>query len=315
MKKFAIKLALFAAVNAAAAAAVLYAVDARYDFKQFETDSILLSMPRDTEVDLLIMGTSRARLLTRTKCNLECIERVLDCDVFNIAVPFGGGIVPEKIYLDQFYARGNNARTILYFLDVFTMYSPVPNKDHRFVYYEPLRPSLLLAMVRNDIPLKRLLVYVQSKFTWRWLNLTAGVVPCDYRTYEEGFKPELARLRTESMYFDGLNEQYFRHYAQTLRDILEMAKSHGSRIVIALPPTLLGTQPGAENLRQLLEDLNKEWPLEFYDFTDALKDTALYSDYDHLNSPGVERFVTRHLAPVLSRAAGQERKPDPIKAR
>lgn len=305
MIRFVTKLALFAAVNIAAAAVVLSVVDTRYRFEQYETDSIVLSMPRDADVGLLIMGTSRARLLTRVKCNLECVKRETGLDVFNIAVPFGGGIVPEKIYLEQFYARGNRVRTIVYFLDAFTMYSPVPNRNHRFVYYEPLRPSLLLAMVRNEIPLRRLLIYVQSKFTWRWLNLAAGTVECDYRTFEKEFKPGRARLRTESMYFDGLNEKHFKHYAQTLRDILALAKSQGAGVIIAFPPTLLGPQPGAERLCALLDEAKRTWPLEFYDFTGAVADPALYSDYDHLNSPGVEIFVKQHLAPVLARSGAQ----------
>ena len=36
-----------------------------------------------------------------------------------------------------------------------------------------------------------------------------------------------------------------------------------------------------------------------HDFTDAIHDLSLYSDYDHLNSEGVELFVTQFLRPVL----------------
>jgi hypothetical protein len=299
MKRFIIKLGAFALVNAAIAGAVLALIDSRYAFEQFETDSVLLSMPRDAGVGVLVMGTSRARVLTRVRCNFECIERELGCTVFNIAIPFGGGIVPEKIYLGEFYGRGNRAETILFFLDPFTMFSPQPNQDHRFVYYEPLRPSLLLAMARNEIPFRRILIYVQSKFTLRWFTQTAGTVPCDFETVKGKPDPEKVRLRVESLYFDGLSEAYFAHYAETLRDILEMAKRHGARVVVALPPTLLGPQPGADRLVRQLDEFKKTYPLEFYDFTDAITDTALFSDYDHLNSPGVEAFVKNNLAPAL----------------
>lgn len=300
MKRFVIKLCGFAVINAVIAGAVLAVIDSRYAFEQFETDSVLLSMPRGEEVGVLVMGTSRARVLTRVRCNLECLERELGCKVFNIAAPFGGGIVPEKIYLGEFYGRGNRAGTILFFLDPFTMFSPQPNKDHRFVYYEPLRPSLLLAMARNEIPFRRILIYIQSKFTWRWVSQAAGAVPCDFETVKDGKPdPEKARLRVESLYFDGLNEGYFEHYAETLRDILEMAKRHETRVVVALPPTLLGPQPGADRLMRQLDEFKKSYALEFYDFTGAITDTALFSDYDHLNSPGVETFVKEHLLPVL----------------
>ncbi|HUW61107.1 MAG TPA: hypothetical protein VMZ06_08880 [Candidatus Bathyarchaeia archaeon] len=300
MKRFVIKLGAFALVNAIIAGAVLARIDSGYAFEQFETDSVLLSMPHNEEVGVLVMGTSRARVLTRVRCNLECLERELGCKVFNIAVPFGGGIVPEKLYLGEFYGRGNRVRTILFFLDPFTMFSPQPNQDHRFVYYEPLRPSLLLAMARNEIPFRRILIYVQSKFTWRWISQTAGTVPCDFETVKGKPDPEKARMRVESLYFDGLNDGYFEHYAETLRDILEMAKQHGARVVVALPPTLLGPQPGADRLMRQLDEFKKSYELVFYDFTGVITDTALFSDYDHLNSPGVETFVKEHLKLVLN---------------
>ena len=298
MRRFAIKLALFLAANAAAAAVALAFIDARYGFAQFETDSILLSMPREENVGLLIMGTSRARLLTRVKCNLESLELATGLSTFNIAVPFGGGIVPSKMYLEQFYRRGNSADTILFFLDLFTMYSHQYNRDHRFVYYEPLRPSFLLAMVRNDIPIRRVFIYIQSKFSGRWISQTPLPVHCEYHVIEAP-DPEIARLREESLYPDGVDNEIFAHYAKTLIDILEMAKKDGANVIIAFPPTMLGPQPGSEHLLGLLEQVKADYPVEFHDFTDVITDTALFLDYDHINSYGVELFVEQHLAPIL----------------
>jgi hypothetical protein len=298
MRRFFVKLAAFIAVNAAGAALFLCVVDSRLHFNQWETDSILLATPTNTELSLLLMGTSRTRILTRVKCNYDCFAREFG-SVFNIAIPFGGGIVPEKIYLDNFYRQGNRAGTILYFIDPFTLFSDEPNRQHRLVYYEPLRPWFLTQLALNEFPMSRILIYVQSKFTTRWCTQTPGDVPRDPHTVQGPLDPEMIRKRVDSLYYDGLSEEWFTKYAGTLREIMQLARDHKSRLVLAFPPTLLGSQPGELRLLQELTKLRMEYDFEFHDFTEKIKDPSLYSDYDHLNSRGVERFVQEYHKPIL----------------
>jgi len=301
MKQFLVKSALLLLLNGVIGLAMLAAVDSRYDFEQYETDSILLSTPKDTHFGLVILGTSRARLLTRIRCNYELIERELGVEVLNLAVPFGGGVVPEKMFLRTFFDRGNDADTMIFFLDAFMLFSPQPNRRHRFVNYEPLRPGLLWQLLTNDMPAERILAYLDSKFTYRWFTQKPGLVECDHQVIPGGqVDAGKVRERHESLYFEGLSEDFLGKYARVLEEILSMAEDNGCRVIIAFPPTLLGEQPGTPRLLEELDRLGERHEFEVHDFTDAVLDPRLYSDYDHLNSEGVEVFVTQYLRPVLS---------------
>ena len=231
MKRLIQKLILFGVLNACIAAALLAATEARFSsFTQYETDSVLLSTPKHTHFDLLVMGTSRAHLLTRIKCNWESLERELDSTVFNIAVPFGGGILPEKMYLTHFYQQGNSADTIVYFLDAFTLFSPQPNLEHKFVHYEPFRPRFLLQLLQNNIPLERIFIYLESKFSYRWFTQTPGVFECDnFSITDDEIDADRIRRRNESLYFEGLNETYFDQYTRVLQEILKTAAINNTR--------------------------------------------------------------------------------------
>lgn len=300
MKKLAFKIIMFMALNAACAVMVLVIADRRLHFNQWETDSILISTPRDTAFDYVFLGTSRARLLNRVKANNDLIQSELG-PTMNLALGFGGGIVPEKIFLQNFFREKNTTKTIVYFIDAFTLFSDEPNRMHRLVYYEPLRPWFLTQLVLNDFPFERILIYVQSKFTRRWFTQVPAGAKGDDARVETPVIPDLVKRRVESMYFDGLNADFFKKYTGTLREIFEIARDNKCRLVLAFPPTLLGAQPGEYQLLQQLAILRKEFTFEFYDFTEKIKNPEFYSDYDHLNSKGVDLFVREHLKPVLDK--------------
>ncbi len=301
MKRFVTKLVVFAALNGLVAVALMAATNHRFaSFRQYETDSILLPTPRHTDFGLLIMGTSRARLFTKIKCNLDFLEEQLETKVFGIAIPFGGGIRPEMLYLKNFYRQGNSADTVLLFLDAFTLFAPQPNLEHRFVNYEPLRPDFLWDLIQNGYSRERIFTYIESKFSWRWFTQQPGVVECDpFVIPDPVIDPEKVRLRNESLYFEGLSEHYLGVFSQDLEEILRMVNVHGERMVIAFAPTLLGPQPGIDRVKAKLAELRRFYRFEVYDFTNAVSDLSLYSDYDHLNSEGVKAFFEKDLGPIL----------------
>ena len=302
MKLFLIKLGLFLALNAAVALAALVILDTRYSFEQYETDSLLLSTPRNTHFDLVILGTSHARVFNRIKHNHDFLTHELDMKILNLAIPFGGGVLLEKMYVANFFDCGNETDTILYFLDPFVFFSPMVNKYHKFVYYEPFRLSFLIRMLKNRMPPERIFTYIRSKFSYRWVTQKPGLVAYDditLDTYGIELDPERMRARAESLYPDGLNETYFAQYGAALGEILEMARQHGCRTIIAFSPSLLGREKGAPRLLELLDTYREQYDFEFHDFTDAIPDEKLYSDYDHLNSKGVEVLVAQFIKPIL----------------
>ena len=300
MKRLLFKLILLASANAAVGLAILQLADARHSFEQWQTDSVLLATPRDTAFDMVILGASRVKLLTRIRSNLDCLQRELRMKVLGMASAFGGGIVPAQMYLSNFYERGNTAGIVLISLPPSILFSRGPNQDHKIVYYEPFRFDFLLKMVRHGFGYRRIITYVRSKFTPAWLLQRPVPLANAWRTLTpEDVTPRRIQMRIDSMYTDGLDEARFKEYAKVFEDILGMARGHGARVVVIFAPTLLGEEPGTPKVRSLLAELGKRHAFEFYDFTNVLTDPSLYADLDHLNSKGAEQFVTRCLKPVL----------------
>jgi hypothetical protein len=302
MTRFIIKLFLIVGINVAIAMGILAVVDSRRSFQQWETDSILYATPRNADFDFVCLGTSHARVFSEFKGNYDFIVRELGMTFFNLAVPFGGGILPGKMFLEYFFGKGNRTKSIILFLDPFMMFCDGSNRYHRFVFYEPFRPRFLTELIQNDIPIQQIITYVRSKFGRYWFARQPLVRERDPRVVKpKDNDAELAQKRTEILYPDGLEDATFRRYCADLVEILEMAKRHGSRMIIIFPPTLLGPELGAPWVLEFLDQCKSRFTFEFYDYTSALQDLSLFADHDHLNSKGVEHFAKKYLEPILRR--------------
>jgi hypothetical protein len=300
MRRFLVKLSLLVGINVAIALCIITFVDARRSFQQWETDSILYATPKNEDFDFVCLGTSRARVFSEFKGNHDFVVRELGMKFLNLAIPFGGGILPEKMLLRYFFARGNRAKTVVFFLDPFMMFSDGSNKYHRFVFYEPFRVRFLFELIRNDIPIQQVITYVRSKFGYYWFVRGPVVKERDPRVAKQNeTDAAMAEKRMESLYPDGLDERIFRRYCKDLAAILEMARKNDSRMIIIFPPTLLGPEPGAPWVREFLEQCKPRYDFEFYDYTTVLQDTGLFADHDHLNSKGFEYFVKEYIDPIL----------------
>lgn len=295
--------AILVALNVALGVSALAVVDTRHRFKPWETDSVVLAMPADHEVELALLGTSRAQFLSRYQVQHACLESLAGGEVVNLGLPFGGGIVPTKTLLAYFYHRGNRAKTVLYFLDPFVFYARKVNEEHRFVYYEPLRPFLLGQFIGEGFPYGRIMIYIQSKFTYRWFSQRAAPLMRRLEALTTAdIGPGTGVRRTRGLYPEGQERARFEEYAGTLHAIIRLAQEHGARFICAFPPTLLEREPGVEELRALVQACVEEYGIEFYDLADSVPDPAYYHDYDHLNTAGVEYVAREVLAPILAGA-------------
>ena len=301
MRKLLAKSILLGLINLILGMGIQSISNARLHFNLYETDSVLLATPSNTTVDYLVMGTSRAKVLTRFQCNYETLRQGLNGSVASIAIPFGGGLVPEKLMYQSFLDRGNHARTILYFVEPFVFYSHPLNQQHRFVYYEPLDAKLLGRMMTNHIPPKRILTYIQTKFSCDWLLQTPQPMGCNHAIIEDPvINAQKVHIRRESLYTDGISDEVFAYYSNEFEQLIELGRRDGSRFIFILAPTLLGDEYGKEKLLALLQKVNTQYHYPVYDFTNSLRDLTLYSDYDHLNAEGAHRLVYDLLKPVLA---------------
>lgn len=165
MRSFLLKVIAFLAVNFLVYMAVVSIPQIRYSFPNNATESNLLSMTKNTGYDLLFMGTSHARIFSRSK-NDEIVEKILSKKMFNISKGGGhGGIFPEYLFLSRFYEEKNSAKDILYFIDPWTFYSSQWNEKNYFLEDEPVDFPFMTNAIKEGVNRSVIINYLQSKLS------------------------------------------------------------------------------------------------------------------------------------------------------
>lgn len=300
MKRLVFRGAALLAINGVIAVLFLAAVDATHRYEPWETDSVLEVMPHRTKYGAVILGTSHAYLLSRFRDNHAILERELGDHVFNMALPAAGGARPTRLLLEEFLARGNTADRLIYFIEPFVFFSPGDNDQHKFVYYEPLRPGFLLRLIRDGYPWQRVFTYVRSKFSLEWIGQRPEVMMRHDYQLSPPIDPERVRKRLASLYLEGISNDTFNKYAQELRRIVETATGAGMRVYLLPPPTLIGHEPGMPQLEKFIEALADDHSFVYRDLTFSITEPRYYYDLDHLNTMGVEHLAGDLLLPIIN---------------
>lgn len=299
MGRFLAKLALFVGVNIGLQILVLALVQSRYRFRDWETESVLLTIPKKEHFDLVFLGSSHGRIFSRDH-NHQRVEAILGRRFLNLSKGGGGGVIPERIYLSYFFDRGNTADEIVYFIDGWSLASRKWNEGLYFLADEPFRLDILPKLLANGISLRVLLSYYKSKFVSSWFQQKAGGRDSDDAVVQN-FGPQTVRKHIEGMYLDGFDESVFNRYALELEKTLLLSKARGANLVFVVPATLLGREPGTDALNALLRRLRERHGTAFYDLSDSIHEPAYYSDPHHLNTNGVAKFTRDFLRPALAR--------------
>ena len=133
-KKIIFKLVIFSLLNLSIMGSLLFFFSGRnldIRFKNWETESNLLVTGKNEHYDMAILGTSRGRVFSRDSNHLT-VENILDKKVINLSKGGGGGLMPALVHLDHFYARGNMADHIIYFVDPWIFFCPINNENNNF---------------------------------------------------------------------------------------------------------------------------------------------------------------------------------------
>lgn len=293
----------FLALNAVAALmafAFLAATQPKRSFSNGETLTNLPLIPTNERFPLVIMGASHGRVFSETG-NHPMTERALGRPVRNLSQESGGGVRSMDLYLSYFYRRGNRADCLLYLIHPYALGSEVFNEFHDRLREEPFRLDFLAELFRKKYPPAAIAGYVQNKFSPAWIQrgLEDTASPeGEWRTVKS-VNPDAVKARDVNMYPDGFTPARFARYLPYLEDMLALAESHGTRVILVFPPTLLGRQRGMAELKAYLEKNTGGLPFVFRDFHDAVGDLALFRDLDHLNRRGSVYFAEAFLRPLL----------------
>ena len=297
MRSFCHRADVFIFLNLLIAFLLLYAADARFQYQAGTSEAMLPAMGQNRRFSFIIMGASHARVFSASG-NGQRVSKIVNAPWLNFSKT-AAGLIPEKIYLAQFYQAGNTADQIIYFLDPFVFYAPEWNEQALFLEDEPLRPSMFVTAWQEGASSETLVNYVRSKFTPYWLLLRQPASSAEDRHTLKERDTEAVRKRLAVLYPQGASGQMFSRYQQVFESSIALVASRGAKISIIMPPTLLGTAPGHDAAIALLKELKKRYTITYYDFSSAIQDPRLFTDHDHLNSAGVEFFTENALKPLL----------------
>jgi hypothetical protein len=277
---------------------IIQAIQSRYSYKNWETESDLLVMPKNKPVDLLLLGTSHSRIFSRDK-NHQRVENILNKSMINLGKGGGsGGLISNLVVLKTFYAKGNSAKQIVYFIDSWQLSTSKWNEKGYFLSDEPLDFDLLRYCIRYHVDKDVLINYFKSKYTQAWLQQKPGTREINDQVLKD-VDPEAIQKRLASLYLEPYDEKLFSHYAALLEDLILTAKEHNSKLVFIFPSTLLDDTRGKDKVVSLLREFQSKYGIPFYDYSNAITDYHYYCDHDHLNTRGVVYFTEKFLKPLM----------------
>jgi hypothetical protein len=303
IKKFSLRFLYFLLVNTGLlfiSIFIIHYIDHRYSYHNWETDSDAMIIPKNEKKDLLILGSSHARIFTRDKNHLR-VENILHKSMLDIGKGGGeGGITTNLVMLKYFYEEGNSADQIVYFIDAWPFFSDKWNEKSYFLTNEPIDFKLLKICIEKGVDKDVLLNYFKSKYTMDWLQRKPKSGEINGNELKE-ISPEAVQKRLESLYIQPYNEELFAHYAGQLQEVVQLAYAHHSKLKFIFPSTLLDDTRGKYKVIELLKQFNAQYGTPFYDYADAIKDHHFYYDHDHLNTKGIVYFTEHFLKPVVEK--------------
>lgn len=265
-----------------------------------ESESNLLVTGSNHHYQLVLLGTSRARVFSRDD-NHARVEAILGGPVANLAKGGGGGLMPAEVHLSYFYYRGNSAEHIVYLVDPWVFFAPINNENNTFFLRdEPFELFILAKLIGAGFPIARMSAYLQmiAVTDWRGISryaapgLTAGTLD---RVDAE--KVEQARRHYLSTY----NNDRFSEYASYVKAINRLAEKNGSTVTYVMLPIMMRDFPGAAQVDGFLRDVAlHDANVEYYNFIHAMGDKHYYYDHMHFNRHGIDHFVRHCLRPLLN---------------
>ena len=276
-----------------------YLVKKRH-FRNWETRSSTLFMGKGRQYDLLITGTSHARVFSRYKNHLR-IEKILNMSIINIGK--GGatsGVNEQFFFLKYFYSQNNSTNKILYFLSTPLLYSEILPVTSNTFNEEPFSFKFFFEYLKFKSENKglRLLEYCRSKLKLDWITLKpqSGDALLDSLNHIDS----TALQMTVKKFYDTNNIERFNKSCNTIEEEIRFAQAHHAEIIFILPPALFGKWMGQERTLEFAERMKKRYGIKYYDFSEAVLIPQYYYDHQHLNSLGIIYFTEKFLKPVLT---------------
>lgn len=300
MRKLLIKTGIFILLNAAIGTVLLSYIhyrDLHLKENYGQSESVLITMPENQNFGLLVMGSSHGRMFSRHEMH-DSLEQIIQLHVCNIS-KWSAGVVPEKVFLDYFYSRGNHAETAVYFIDPFALYSPDWNENLYVLNDEPFRYGFAWHVVTGPFNGDVSYNYVKSKFTDEWKNTEANTLP-DISGKLDSISHEAIRMQLAAWFRSGVKQEnldrYFEHFCKIIGELKDAGVK---KIIVIIPPSLMGHFEGIDPLSEKMKVFRHDSSVFFRNYNDWSKDPALFYDHSHLNATGAVKFMKEVLKDLI----------------
>lgn len=253
-----------------------------------ETETNLPVLPKNKSYDFVLLGSSHARILSRSK-NHNRVEQLLHMTFLNLSQ--GGNresLKNQKNYLTYFYQRGNKNSITVYILDPFILYRRELLNYYHIFNNEPFRLDFLYTLLTSgDYNWKTTTSYLFAMNQYKTMSPT--------QIKQSTASAQIIQSRMKSLYLNPIDTDNFRF----INEVNELSLNHGAKLVVIIPPTLFPKHKQTEEVKKELVKLQKTEHFALFDFSEVMKDPKYFLDSDHLNNNGIENFVQRYLRPIL----------------
>lgn len=263
--------------------------------ENWETESNLMTLQKNTHYDLTFLGASNARVMSRSQNHLR-VEEILQQKMANLAQGGGrGGPLKNYIYLSYFFEQGNRTEKIIYFVAPQTFYTEV--YDSVKMDIEPFSLSFFLHAKEQGLSYSTLSNYMFSKLRINWSLLDHSEINTKHLNAvdERAVQQNLKRFKLNEEQHPANLEDKFRH----IESIAELAKAQDSELLFVFPPLLMPS-PHKQEVKQALEKLVNSHDAKMFDFSRSISEPKYFYDHTHLNSSGVELFTSNYLEPTIN---------------
>ncbi len=292
MVRFYRNIILLSVINIGIFFFMLFAIHIFFVQKHWQTDYDVFTIPHNQTYHFIILGTSHSQNFTRFS-NQHIVEKILGEHFFNLSQPNAGPLM-EKIYLQYFLNKRNRTNTVIYFIDPQVFYTDLDNENYNVLpLYGEVDFPLETLLIQNHISFATQLSYFKAYMSLKWFIKYPRPNLPDTTIYKPNATLDNERL---SMLYPTIpQEKTFDHYTQILNDLIFLCHKNHVKLIFIIPPTLIKNYPGMDNLKLLLEHYKEKQGIPYYDYSQTVTDTHLYSNIDHLNTAGITVFTQKYL--------------------
>jgi len=303
MRKFVYKTIVFNAINFSILLILLFYAhykDINLIATTGETESVLISMPINTNADILIMGSSHGRMFSRNFLH-DSLEQILSVKAVNISKT-ASGIIPQKLYLQYFYEKNNYAKKVVFFLDPFAFYSPDWNENLYFLIDEPFRFDFAKIIALSNINPDVKANYIKFKYNYLWYRQKANTVP-DILGKLDSVDAKAVDLQLNAWFRHGYNNSYLEKYFSELLEIITIFENNNvNQIYLIIPPSLMGHFKGIDELSNLVKTIDNN-KIHFLNHNCIYNNPTYFYDHSHLNNKGAIKYIKEVLINITSNCA------------